>query len=90
LYAVERKLLEAVDKEWQRWVELDPPQPMSPMLLKLLVEAHGRISARLARTSGGTVPIDPSDTQSMRQLAIQLQQDLFEVQEILRQGEMLS
>jgi hypothetical protein len=84
---VERKLLEAVDKEWQRWVELDPPQPMSPMLLKLLVEAHGRISARLARTSGGT---DPSDTQSMRQLAIQLQQDLFEVQEILRQGEMLS
>lgn len=87
LYVLERKLLDAIDREYQRYLDLEN-QPISPTLVKMMVEAHDVISRRLAKSGGrGEQTLTP---QGLRALAVDLAQELAEVQQMIQQGEMLS
>lgn len=89
VYAVERKMLEAIEHEWERWTGQDPMPPMPPLLAKMLVDVHTRIVSRLQRSAGAGSTFDPNDTAALRALLVQLEQEKAEVQQMLQQKEMM-
>lgn len=88
LYAVERKLLDAVDREYERYVESDAPLPQT--LLKLLVEAHTVVCQRMARTHGAQATTGPLTRADLMKIRVDLYQDIAEIDQLLQQGEHVS
>lgn len=87
LYDLERKLLDAVQREYTRYEESDSPIPLT--LVKLMIDAHAVVSKRIASGQGRAID-GPVTTAALRSLAIELQQELSEVQMMIQQNECLS
>ncbi len=88
LHAIERKLLDAVDREYERYLQLSETQAIPQTLVKLMIEAHGVISKRLAQTHGAEER--KLDRRGLMQLALDMEMELAEVKQMIQQGEMLS
>jgi len=84
---IERKMLEAVAKEWERYQQQDGPIPQT--LVKLMVDVHDRLMKRLARSHGQN-QADLGTREGLAALLLQLEQERQEVIELLQQRDFYS